>query len=360
MEHQLYSSIFSETRRLSVTTTWSNNTHDLSLLVQSMPRLEWLQLSTHEIEESYLRRWLPSILGPKPCLLYLDLKPLHHKETVFIDSESISLISGLAIRLRRLICAIEYVVGSDGQTYHAPVFEDLQVLQLLDIRCDPGHEQAGREWFSRWHLPSLKQFYIPRTWEYCTELLDRGVGAQLEVLDASVRVFPSTGFDAHRDDVTSLQAHSAIPEKLWLLCPRAHTVITSARVPVPPEARPRLHYIFVYPFRRWTTGFDQIVLASLLTSLTSKGDEQGPENREYSFSLQYTELPWRSWAETRMPSITFTSRLRSTLVRWKDFAEKHQMEVLDGYGVDIRDVAILSEGLGDSSSKHDMPGGAQR
>src|SRR5258706_4989082 len=172
MEHQLYSSIFSETRRLSVTTTWSNNTHDLSSLVQSMPRLEWLQLSTHEIEESYLRRWLPSILGPKPCLLYLDLKPLHHKETVFIDSESISLISGLAIRLRRLICAIKYVAGSDGQTTRAPVFEDLQVLQLIDIRCDPGHEQAGREWVSTWDLASLKPFYISRTWEYCTEILN--------------------------------------------------------------------------------------------------------------------------------------------------------------------------------------------
>ncbi len=355
MEHQLYPNIFSETRQLSVTTTWSNNIHDFSLLVQSMPRLEWLQLSTHDIEESCLRRWLPSILGPKPCLLYLDLKPWLNKETVFIDSESISLISGLAIRLRRLICAIEYVVGSDGQTYHAPVFEDLQVLQLLDIRCDPGHEQAGREWFSRWHLPSLKQFYIPRTWEYCTELLDRGVGAQIEVLDASVRAFSSTVFDAHRDDMTSLQAHSAVPEQLWLLCPRAHTVITSAKVIMPLVARPRLHHIFVYPFRKWTSGFDQMAHASLLTSLTSRWDEQGPENREYTFSLQYTELSWRSLAETRMPSITSTSRLRSTLVRWKDFAEKHQMEVLDGYGVDIRNVAILSEGLGDSSSKHDMP-----
>ena len=341
-EHQLYSSIFNETRQLSVTTTWSSNTHDLSLLVQSMPRLEWLHLSTHEIEESYLRRWLPSILGPQPCLLYLDLKSLHHKETIFMDSESISLISGLAIRLRRLTCAIKYVAGSDGQAYHAPIFEYLQVLQLLDIRCDPGHEQAGCEWFSRWHLPSLKQFYIPRTWEYCTELLDRGVGAQLEVLDASVRDFFSTG--STFAGMTSPQAHSAIPERLWLLCPQTHIIISS-RFTVPPEARPKLHYIFVYPFRRWTTGFDQIVLASLLTSLSSKWEEQGPENREYTFSLQYTELSWRSWAETSMPSIIFTSRLRSTLGGWKDFAKRHQMEVLDGYGVDIRDVAILSEGL---------------
>jgi hypothetical protein len=193
------SSIFNETRRLNVTAVWSDNTHDLALLVQSMPRLEWLQLSTHKIEESYLRTWLPSILGPRPqpCLLYLDLKPLHHKETIFIDPVCISLISNLATRLRRLICAIKYVPTSsnDGggqmqkQMRQAPRFEDLQVLQLIDIQCDPGGyecEQAAYEWFSRWHLPSLKQFYIPRNWEYCTQLLDRGVGAQIEVLDASV------------------------------------------------------------------------------------------------------------------------------------------------------------------------------
>jgi len=42
------------------------------------------------------------------------------------------------------------------------------------------------------------------------------------------------------------------------------------------------------------------------------------------------------------------SRVRFTLGRWKEFAEKHQMEVLDGYGVDIRDVDILSEGLDNS------------
>ena len=188
VEHQLSSSIFNETRRLNVTAAWSNNTHDLSLLVQSMPRLEWLQLSTHEIKKPFLLPWLPSILGPQPCLLYLDLKPLHYRETIFTDSESISLISGLATRLRRLTCAIKYVAGSDEQAYNAPVFEDLQVLQLIDICCDPGDEDAGREWFSRWRLPSLKQFHIPKTWEYCTELLGRGVGAQIEVLDASVRV----------------------------------------------------------------------------------------------------------------------------------------------------------------------------
>ena len=189
VERQLSSSIFNETRRLNVTATWSKNTDDVSLLVQSMPRLEWLQLSTHKIEESCLRPWLPSVLGPKPCLLYLDLKPFHYKDTIFIGSESISLISGLAIRLRRLTCAIMYVAGSDGQAYHAPIFEDMEVLQLTDIRCDPGEEGAGREWFSRWRLPSLKQFYIPKTWEYCTELLGRGVGAQIEVLDASVGGF---------------------------------------------------------------------------------------------------------------------------------------------------------------------------
>ena len=44
------------------------------------------------------------------------------------------------------------------------------------------------------------------------------------------------------------------------------------------------------------------------------------------------------------------SRVRSTLVGWKQFAEKHQMEVLDGYGIDIRNVALLPEGLVDSSS----------
>ena len=188
MEHQLSSGIFNETRRLNVTATWSNNTHDLSLLVQSMPRLEWLQLNTHQIKESCLLPWLPSMLGPQPRLLYLDLKPLNYMETTFIGSESISLISGLATRLRCLRCAIKYVAISDGQTNCAPVFEGLQALQLIDIRCDPGDEDAGREWFARWRLPSLKQFHIPKTWEYCTELLGRGVGAQIEVLDISVRV----------------------------------------------------------------------------------------------------------------------------------------------------------------------------
>ena len=188
MERQSHSGIFNETRRLSVKRVWSYNTDDLSLLVQSMPRLEWLQLSSRKIEESYPRTWLPSLLGPQPCLLYLDLKPLPDKGTIFIDSGTMSLISGLAIRLRRLTCAIKYVADSDGQMCRAPRFEDMQVLRLMDIRCDQAHEQVG-EWFSRWHLPSLKQFHIPRNWEYCTKLLDGGVGAQLEVLDASVRVF---------------------------------------------------------------------------------------------------------------------------------------------------------------------------
>ena len=189
VEHQLSSSIFNETRRLRVTFGRSYDTHDLSLLVQSMPRLEWLQFNARKDEESCLLPWLPSILGPQPCLLYLDLKPFYYEETVFIGSETMSLISCLAIRLRRLTCAIEYVAGSDGQAYHAPVFEDMEVLQLIDIRCDPGEEEAGREWFSRWRLPSLKQFHIAKTWEYCTELFGRGVGAQIEVLDASVRGF---------------------------------------------------------------------------------------------------------------------------------------------------------------------------
>ena len=188
MERQPYSSIFNETRRLSVRVPWSNNTRDLLLLVQSMPRIEWLQLSTQEIEESHLHTWLPSILKAQPCLLYLDLNPLHYTEPLFVDSEVISIISRLAIHLRRLTCAIKYVPRSGGQVDHAPRFQALQVLQLIDIQCDEGHEQAACGWFSEWRLPSLKQFYIPKTWEYCTELLDKGVGAQLEVLDASVRV----------------------------------------------------------------------------------------------------------------------------------------------------------------------------
>jgi len=205
-EHQLHSSIFHETRRLNVTTTWFNNTRDLSLLVQSMPRLEWLQLDDPLIEESHLPL-LPSILGPhQSSLLYLDLFPSYCEETNtnFVDSECISFISNTAIRLRRLTCAIKYVdvPASDGGSggggggqmqmqvrQAAPRFENLQVLRLYDIRCDPGYEQVVREWFSRWHLPSLKQFYIPRNWEYCTQLLDRGVGAQIEVLDASVCKF---------------------------------------------------------------------------------------------------------------------------------------------------------------------------
>ena len=188
IKRQSYSSIFNETRRLSVRVPWSNNTRDLLFLVQSMPRIEWLQLSTHKIEESHLHTWLPAIVEAQPCLLYLDLNPLHYTEPLFVDSEVISVIARLAIHLRRLICTIKYVPRSGGQAHHAPRFRALQVLQLIDIKCDAGHEQSARGWFSEWHLPSLKQFYIPKTWEYCTELLDKGVGAQLEVLDASVRI----------------------------------------------------------------------------------------------------------------------------------------------------------------------------
>ena len=112
---------------------------------------------------------------------------------------------------------------------------------------------------------------------------------------------------------------------------------------MPPEARPKLHYIFVYPFGKWATSFDERVLHSLLTSLSSEREEQVLVNRGYTFSFAYTGLSWISWAEICAPNIAFMSRVRSTLVGWKQFAEKHQMEVLDGYGVDIRDVALLPE-----------------
>ena len=150
---------------------------------------------------------------------------------------------------------------------------------------------------------------------------------------------------------SSSQGLSDVPEQLWFLCPRVHTIITSRRLPIPPEppeARPKLHYIFTYPFRKWATRFDQIVIASLLTSLLSKLEEQGPASREYTFSLRYTELSWQVWAKICEPSTT--SRVQSTLVRWKEFAEKHQVEVLDGYEVDIRDVAFRSEALDDSDN----------
>ena len=111
---------------------------------------------------------------------------------------------------------------------------------------------------------------------------------------------------------------------------------------MPPEARPKLHYIFTYSFRRRVTDFDERLLAALLPSLLSTWEEEGPVNRNCTFSLRYTELSWPAWAET------ITPRVRSTLVQWKEFAERHQMEVLDGYEVDIRDVAILSEGLDES------------
>ena len=119
---------------------------------------------------------------------------------------------------------------------------------------------------------------------------------------------------------------------------------------MPLEARPKLHYIFVHPFHKWATNFDAIVLNSLLTSLSSEWEEKVLVNRELTFSFGYTELSWKSWAEMRASNLTFMSRVRATLVGWKHFAEKHQMEVLDGYGIDIRDVALLSEGLDDSSS----------
>ena len=333
-EHQSCSGIFNETRRLSVRVPWSDNTRDFLLLVQSMPRLEWLHFTIHGIEElQHHHTWLPSLLKAQPCLLYLDLNPLHYSEPFFIDSECISVVSDLAVRLRRLICAIEYVPSSSGQVQRAPRFRCLQVLQMIDIHCDAGHEQAACEWFSNWHLPALQQFLIPQTWEYCTKLLDKGVGAQVEVLDASVRALRLAQIPQR---MTEPQRVAAIPKQLWPLCPRAHTVITSRKITLPPEPRPRLHCIFVHPFRRWATGFDTIILASLLTSLSSIW----VVHQGYTFSLQYTELSWQGWAETTSGPGT-VSRIRSTLMQWKSFAETQQMEVLDGYGIDIRGVTIL-------------------
>ena len=187
MERQSCSSIFNETRQLSVRVPWLDNTGDLLLLVQSMPRLEWLHLSIYGTDESRLHTCIPSLLKAQPCLLYLDLNPLNESENFSIDSECIYVVSYLAVRLRRLTCAIKYVPPSSGQGHHAPRFRYLQVLQMVDIHCNADHKQAAYEWFSNWHLPSLQQFRIPQTWGYCTKLLDKGVGAQIEVLDASVR-----------------------------------------------------------------------------------------------------------------------------------------------------------------------------
>ena len=148
---------------------------------------------------------------------------------------------------------------------------------------------------------------------------------------------------------SSSQEHSDIPEQLWFLCPRAHTIITFHRFTMPPEARPKLHYILTYTFHAWPC--DE-VLDPLLTSLSSKREEQGPANRDYTFSFRYTSLSWQAGAEicgSRVTDRQFASRVRSTLVQWKDFAENHQIEVLDGYEVDIRDVVIPSEVLDDSS-----------
>jgi len=80
------------------------------------------------------------------------------------------------------------------------------------------------------------------------------------------------------------------------------------------------------------------MLKSLLTSLLCMWDDRESVNGEYTFSLQNTGLSWKSWAKTSVSS---------TLLNWKSFAEEQQIEVLDGYGVDIRDVTLLSEGLDD-------------
>ena len=129
------------------------------------------------------------------------------------------------------------------------------------------------------------------------------------------------------------------PEQLWFLCPRVHTVINPTRVTMPPEARPKLHYIYTHPFRKSPTGYDQRALTYLLMSLVSRWEVQEPADREYTFTLRYTELSWRDWAEMTVPGNT-NPLVRSTLERWKYFAERRQIEVLDGYEVDIRDVAI--------------------
>ena len=147
--------------------------------------------------------------------------------------------------------------------------------------------------------------------------------------------------------MTSSQAHFDVPEELWFLCPQAHTVLTSKRLTLPPEVRPKLHYIYTHPFRKWADSFDQSVLAFILRSLLSKWDKEGPANRNCTFSIRFTDLSWQAQAE--MCGTSITSRVRSTLVRWKDFVEKYQVEVLDGYEVDIRDVAIPLEGLDESN-----------
>ena len=332
-EHESCSGIFNETRQLNVQVPWSDNTRDLLLLVQSMPRLEWLHFTIHGIQESqHLHIWLPSLLKAQPCLLYLDLNPLHYSENFFIDSECIYIVSDLAVRLQRLTCAIKYVPPSSGRVQHAPRFQYLQVLQMMDIHCNAGHKQAACDWFSNWRLPSLQQFLIPHTWEYCTKLLDKGVGAQVEVLDASVR---APWLAQSSQQMTQPQRLIAVPKQLWPLCPQVHTVITSSMITLPPEPRPRLHYIFVYPFRRGATGFDAITLTNILTSLLS----MQAVRPGYTFSLQHTELSWQGWAETSSSPGT-VALIRSTLMQWKSFAERQQMEVLDGYGIDIRDVII--------------------
>jgi len=199
-EHLPPSSIFHETRRLCVTADWEcNKTSDFCEFIQSMPRLEWLQLRTD------LPLWDIWFEPHLSSLLYLDLLPSNYKDAIVLDPECISLISSVAIGLRRLTCAVKYrAVGDDDDDdddgggggggemqmqmqmpQAAPRFEDMQVLQLYYIRCALGYEQVIREWFSRWHLPSLKQFYVTRNWRYCTQLLDR-VGAQIGVLDVSV------------------------------------------------------------------------------------------------------------------------------------------------------------------------------
>ena len=68
----------------------------------------------------------------------------------------------------------------------------------------------------------------------------------------------------------------------------------------------------------------------------------------YTFSLRYTQLSWKTWAEPIEGDASLTAHVQYVLGLWKEFAEKHQMDVLDGYGVDIRDVDLLSEGLDNS------------
>jgi hypothetical protein len=234
MAHELYPNLFDESRRFVIQNLWLRRPDEVVVLLRTMPRLEWLEIQTDETVPTPIRVSLPRILAGQSNLLYLDLESSRdYNRPVSIELESLSLIARLIPRLRRLSCILKLPSSANIQTSEAPGFPCLQVLRISTIIFGPGDQQWVSEWFSQWHLPVLRQLYVPRYWECYLELLDRGVGAQLKVLEV-VRLLRSLS----NYWITEYWNHSIMMYTLYYRCGAVVLKLTLSYAPMH-----RFHYL---------------------------------------------------------------------------------------------------------------------